>query len=61
MTAIELARLVADMRKCQREFFRTKSGTALAAAKVAEGRVDRAVADVLSGPLLFPGFEEAAR
>jgi len=37
----ELRAAVADMRHAQREYFRTRSTTAMAAARRAEARVDR--------------------
>ena len=61
MTAVYLAKLVADMRNAQREYFRTKSSAALGMSKALERRVDRAVEDVLRQPSLFPDPEEAPR
>lgn len=55
MTATELARLVAEMRTCQREYFRTRSGSALESSGAAERRVDRAVEEVLRQPTLTFG------
>ena len=48
MTTEDLARLVNEMRTAQREFFRTRSDSALNDAKAAEAKVDKAVNDVLS-------------
>lgn len=41
----QLRDAVADMRHAQREYFRTHSATALAAAKKAERRVDKLLAE----------------
>lgn len=45
----DLARLieaVAEMRHCQREYFRTRSGDALSMSKRAEKRVDALLAEL---------------
>lgn len=55
MTVRELAELVAEMRRLQREYFRTRSSTALESSKVLEKRVDRAVLECLEQPSLFGG------
>lgn len=47
MTVEDLARLVRDMRKWQRDYFRTKEAKALNASKDYERRVDEAVREVL--------------
>jgi hypothetical protein len=59
VTCTDLARLVADMRRAQREYFRTRSSAALEASKALERRVDRAVEDCLRQPSLFTDPEEA--
>ncbi len=43
----ELAKLIADMRSAQKEYFRTRSDSALASAKALERRVDEAVKGIL--------------
>jgi spermidine synthase len=48
MTLIELAELVQQMRNAQKEYFRTRSGSALDNAKRLEKRVDEALGTVLS-------------
>lgn len=53
MTAVELAKLVADMRNAQKEYFRTRSGPALEKSKQLEKRVDTAVKELLDQPQLF--------
>lgn len=45
MTYQELRKLVAEMRHSQKEYFRTRSHTALEASKRLEKLVDRALAD----------------
>ncbi len=40
----DLSKLVAEMRNAQKEFFRTKSQTALQAAKRLEAKVDHVLA-----------------
>jgi hypothetical protein len=47
VSILELARLVAEMRAAQREYFRTRSTDALARSKSLERRVDEEVAGVL--------------
>lgn len=42
-----LAKLVSEMRAAQREFFRTKSNSALEESKRLERAVDKAIGDVL--------------
>ena len=54
MTLDELARLVAEMRVAQREFFRCKTPSALRAALALERRVDAALADHFRRLPLFP-------
>jgi len=49
MTTVELARVVAEMRAAQREYFRTRSESALKASKRAEAKADRCLDRVLSG------------
>lgn len=44
-----LVELVADMRNAQREYFRTRSSTALGASKRAEKLVDKHLADISKG------------
>jgi phosphate uptake regulator len=53
MTAAELATLVADMRRLQKEYFRTRSATALEQSKQLERQVDKAVDQMLRQPSLF--------
>lgn len=48
-----LARLVQAMRNAQREYFRTRSNTAIAEARRLEKQVDDAVRDQLEQPRLF--------
>ena len=52
MTAAELARLVVEMRRAQRQYFRTRTPDALEASKRLEKAVDEAVRDVLTQPTL---------
>ena len=47
-----LADAVAEMRHCQKEYFRTRSQAALVASKAAEAKVDRMLAE-LREPRLF--------
>ena len=47
MTNEEFATLVNDMRNAQKEYFRTRSDSALKEAKSLEARVDKAVQDIL--------------
>jgi hypothetical protein len=47
-------RLVADMRIAQREYFRTRSTTAMEHAKALEKRVDAALRESGEQPRLFP-------
>ena len=50
----EFAALVQEMRNAQREYFRTRSPTALEAAKRLEKRVDQALKEIADRqPLLF--------
>jgi len=53
MTLDDFAILVRRCRKAQTHYFRDRSQDALAAARVAERLVDRAVAEVLRQPELF--------
>ncbi len=57
MSATELARLVAEMRSAQKEYFRTKSPTALDRSKQLERAVDQACKQILSQPSLFSDDE----
>ena len=55
MTALELARLVQDMRLAQRRYFAGRSPQALSDSKKLEHQVDRAVREILGNepaPLL---------
>ncbi len=47
-----LMEAVAEMRRCQIDYFRTKSQTALEAAKRAEKKVDKLLAEIRR-PTLF--------
>lgn len=58
MDPMNLARLVAEMRAAQREYFRTRSDTAKRTAMHLEGKVDRALRDVLEQPSLLPGLAD---
>jgi len=49
MTAIELANLVAEMRHAQKEYFRTRSTSALEESKRLERQVDDACQAILDG------------
>ena len=53
MTAVELWKLVADMRRAQREYYRTTTPTALAKAKQLEKAVDLALEEILHQGTLF--------
>jgi hypothetical protein len=53
MDPIEFAKLVAELRERQKEYFRTKSTGALEASKVLERKVDRALKEILAPPGLF--------
>lgn len=53
MSTAELARLVADMRRAQKEYFRTKSSGALERSKSLERQVDQAVQEAIEQPSLF--------
>lgn len=59
MTVRELAQLVVDARNAQREYFRTKSSTALEKSKGLEKRLDAACRDVLAQPGLFDAKGDA--
>ena len=59
VTAISLARLVADMRRAQKEYFRVRSSSALEASRAPEVRVDRAVREAPAQPDLFGRREDA--
>lgn len=54
MTIAELAGLVAELRRAQREYFRTRSDGKLDEAERLERRVDLAIADILGQQPLFP-------
>jgi hypothetical protein len=56
MTVTELARLVKEMRRCQRAYFRDRTQDDLDRSKAIEADVDRAVRDVLSGDHLQAGL-----
>lgn len=45
--------LVAEMRRAQREYFRTRSSTALEKSKQLEKRVDDAIREAGEQPALF--------
>jgi hypothetical protein len=49
MKAIELANLVAEMRHAQKEYFRTRSDSALEESKRLERQVDEACREILDG------------
>ena len=53
MTAVELCELVAEMRRKQREYFRTKSTAALEESRRLERRADAAIEEVLRQGTLF--------
>jgi hypothetical protein len=53
MTLEELARLVAEMRRAQRSYFRNRSTAKLEESKRLERRLDAAVEEVLGQPSLF--------
>lgn len=53
MTVEQLAELVQEMRNAQREYFRTRSGSALDRSKKLEKQVDEALGAVLRQPGLF--------
>lgn len=53
MTSIELANLVADMRRAQRKYFRTRSSGDLEESKRLEKKVDSEVDMILRQPMLF--------
>lgn len=53
MTPDEFRRLVAEMRAAQREYFRTRSATALEQSKSLEKRVDAALREASDRPRLF--------
>lgn len=55
MTATELAKLVAKMRHAQKEYFRTRSTSALEESKRLERQVDEACQAILDGQKqMFP-------
>ena len=62
MTATELAKLVAEMRHAQKEYFRDRSSTALDKSKALERKVDEACQAILDGLkklfALTPGNEK---
>jgi len=53
MNAKELAALVNEMRNAQKEFFRTRSSSAMDRAKSLEKKVDLACKELLDQPQLF--------
>ncbi len=53
MTVLELAFLVAEMRKAQKHYFRTRGQGDLEFSKQLEKRVDKAVEEVIRQPALF--------
>jgi hypothetical protein len=53
MTVTELAKLVAEMRRAQTEYFRTRSSASLEKSKGLEKQVDNAVKECLEAPGLF--------
>jgi hypothetical protein len=53
VTVTELANLVAEMRRAQKEYFRTRSSGALDKSKALEKQVDAAVKECLEEPGLF--------
>lgn len=48
-----MTRLVAEMRRAQREYFRLRSTSALDRSKWLEAQVDKAVREALEQPTLF--------
>jgi len=54
MQADGFVKLVADLRHSQKEFFRTRSDTAMRDAKRLEREVDKAIENLLK-PSLFSG------
>jgi hypothetical protein len=59
MSVRELAKLVAEMRAAQRQYFRLKSSATLDESIRLEKFVDRTVRDVLERPMLFAHGEDA--
>lgn len=53
ITFLELAALVVEMRSAQKEYFRTRSGSALERSKLLERIVDAACAEAMRQPGLF--------
>lgn len=53
MSARDLAELVAEMRTAQKEYFRTRSSSALERSKDLERKVDAACTELLRQPQLF--------
>lgn len=49
MTLQEFAKLVAELRHCQREYFRTMNPFALEQSKRLEREVDKRCAEILDG------------
>jgi hypothetical protein len=60
MTRNELARLVLNMRKAQKAYFKSRSSVVLEESKRLERQVDLAVEECLSHPTLF-GDEDEGR
>lgn len=54
MGEVELARLVKRMREAPRLYFKGRGSDDLETSKVLERQVDKAVAEVLEPPGLFP-------
>lgn len=54
MTDMEFVKLVAECRRLQKNYFRTRSTGALDESKRLEKQVDAAVRECLSQPTLFP-------
>ena len=53
ITREELARLALEMRRAQKEYFRTRSTGALEESKRLERQLDHAVDEILQQPTLF--------
>ena len=53
LTALELAKLAADMRNAQRKYFRTRGQGDLEASKRLERQLDAAIEELLRQPVLF--------
>lgn len=52
-------KLVEEMRHHQKEYFRTRSNSAMAQAIIAEKKVDLALKNLTEGTPLFGGSDEA--